>query len=118
MKVQTNSIETTNHAMTITNLGDAYHRFIAWANRMDYYRLMILVGTILLQGCITVPFGMWSMEASAGTNDIQMLIIIIGSFTILVTNLSVQPMRITIPLCVISTLAQFGVIAVNVIGLF
>lgn len=118
MKTQTVNTIATANPITISNPMNAYRKFIVWADRMDYYRLIILVGTILFQGCVTAPFAMWSMDAVVGYNELQMFIITISSFAILVPNLSVQPMRITIPIFVICTLLQLAVIVANVSALF
>lgn len=117
MKAQSNTIVRTNRPVTISNPLNGYQRLVAWMDRMDYYRLIILVGTILFQGCVSAPFAMWSMDAVLGYDVTQMSIITIGSFAILVTNLSVQPMRVTIPVFLICTIAQIAVILTNVMAL-
>ncbi|SNT17830.1 hypothetical protein SAMN05421640_2681 [Ekhidna lutea] len=94
-----------------------FSKFIAWADRMDHDRLIILVATILIQGCVTVPFAMWSMNAVWVYNELQMTIITIGAFSVLVTNLAVMPMRFTIPTFIICTMAQIGIIVLNIIYL-
>lgn len=81
---------------------------------MDHDRLIVLVATILFQGCVTIPFAMWSMDAVWGYNEIQMTIITIGAFSVLVTNLAVLPMRFTIPTFLIASLGQLGVIIANI----
>lgn len=117
MKTHVSSLPQTVEAAGTLSLNKLYKRFIAWTNAMDFYRLIILVGTILFQGCVTAPFTMWSMQAIPGYNDVQMTIITLGSFAVLVTNLSVQPMRVTIPVFIVSTMVQLGVIATNLLSL-
>ena len=117
MKMDTNSMElakTKNLKPTSLTMG--YRKTLAWLNMMDYYRLMVLVGTILFQGCINAPFALWSMDALVGFDFLQMTIITLSSFAILVANLSDQPMRITIPVFVLLTLAQWTIILINLIG--
>ena len=104
--------------ITISSPTMWYRKAVDWLDRMDYYRLIVLVGTILFQGCVSAPFAMWSMDAAVGYNEIQMGVITIGSFAILVTNLSVQPMRTTIPVFVVSTVAQLAVIILNIVAIF
>ena len=118
MSTQTSTINVSNRPISTSERLSVYRKFIAWADKMDYYRLIILVGTILFQGCVAAPFAMWSMDAVLGYDVTQMTIITLSSFAILVTNLSVQPMRVTIPVFIISTLAQFVVIVMNVIVLW
>ena len=80
---------------------------------MDFYRLGISASLIIIQGCITAPLLMITMSYTFLFNDLQVITVIIGSFSILVTNLSVQPMRITIPTFAISTLLQTIIIIYN-----
>lgn len=89
--------------------------FLIWVDRMDYYRLIVLVGTILFHTCVTVPFAMWSMDAVYGFHTMQMLLITIAGFAVIVTNLSVQPMRVTIPVFIISTAMLWLLILINTI---
>lgn len=118
MKTQTSTLAEMNHATQ----GDAFHgyyqRFSAFAIRMDFYRLPVLVATILIQGCITAPFTIWSMEVAANYNTLAMAVVTLSSFAILVSNLSVQPMRVTLPVFAISTLAQIGLIVANLLAIF
>ncbi len=94
-----------------------YQLFMQWADRMDFYRLAILVATILIQGCIIAPATLWSMELSSNYGILAMGIVTLSSFTILVTNLSVQPMRINIPAFLICALVQIGLITSNLFSM-
>ena len=106
-----------NKSISSTTTESFFTKFIAWADRMDHDRLIILVATILIQGCVTVPFAMWSMNAVWVYNELQMMIITIGAFSVLVTNLAVMPMRFTIPTFIICRMAQIGIIVLNIIYL-
>ena len=118
MNTQSTLLDTADKHIRVSQNLTPLQKFIAWMDKMDYNRLIILVGTILFQGCVTAPFAMWSMDAVVGYDTVQMSVITIGSFAVLVTNLSVQPMRITIPTFIISTCAQMVVIALNISHLF
>ncbi len=92
-------------------------KFNHWADRLDYYRLVLLVAAISIQGCITAPFALWSMHAIVGFNVVQLTIVTLSSFGILVSNLAVQPMRVSIPVFVVVTVSQLVVIVMNLLQL-
>ena len=92
-------------------------QFFEWTDRMNYYRVVILAGMIMLQTCITAPAVLYTMHFVSGFNDLQAYIVILGLFSVLVTNLAVQPMRVTIPLFIIASVAQIAVTVVNLIAL-
>ena len=84
---------------------------------MDYYRLIILAGMIIAQGCFTGPLALFTMSVAVGFSWIQISIIVAGIFSVLVTNLAVQPMRVTMPIFLIATLGQLAIIIFNLLAL-
>lgn len=118
MKTQSSTLhEVTPSEAASVNLNGYYQLFLNWADRMDFYRLSILVATILIQGCIIAPAVLWSMELSANYGVLAMSIVTLSSFAILVANLSVQPMRVTIPTFTVAALVQMGLIISNLFSM-
>lgn len=94
-------------------LSNFYH----WTNQMDFYRLIILVAMILIQGCITAPLFLWTMDLVSADSVFQMSVVTAASFTILVSLLSVQPMRRTIPVFLVATIVELAIILFNLLNL-
>lgn len=117
MKDQANTL-TSPVTMNVSGLTSLWITFSDWTQQMDYYRLVFLVGMILFQGCVTAPLFLWTMDMSASMGLFQMSVVTSSSFLILVSLLSVQPMRRTIPIFMIATLVQWLVSAFNVLNLF
>lgn len=85
---------------------------------MDYFRVIILAGMIMCQTCITAPIALYTMNLAYGFNDVQIYVVIVGLFSVLVTNLAVQPMRVTIPTFMLASLGQIAITIINLIVLF
>lgn len=117
MKTQTSTLAQMNQATQGVTINGYSQQFLAFAARMDFYRLPVLVATILIQGCITAPFTIWSMQLVNNYSTVAMAIVTLSSFAILVSNLSVQPMHVTLPVFAISILAQIGLIVNNVLAI-
>lgn len=94
----------------------SFARFMAWTDRMDYYRLIILAAIILAQGCITGPFSLWVMNL-AGNSLLQMSVFTFSSFTMLTFILADQPMRRTLPVFFGLTAIQWLITLINLVGL-
>ncbi len=116
MKDQTNTLPT-SFSLSTSRDTNVLSEFRTWADQMDFYRLVIMVAMILIQGCIVAPALLWTMDLSGHTNFIQMSVVTFSSFAILVTLLSVQPMRISIPIYVCVTALQLFTILVNIFSL-
>ena len=82
---------------------------------MDYYRIVLISVMLLSQGCLFAPFAIWSMNAAIGFDIVQASIILAGVFTTLVANLAVQPMRYTLPIYFVATLAQVTIMVINIL---
>ncbi len=98
-----------------THSASLSERFFNWTDKMDYYRLIILAFAIIAQGCFTGPFALFTMSLAVGFSWVQISIIVAGIFSVLVTNLAVQPMRVTIPVFLLATLGQLAIIIYNLI---
>ncbi|MDW3190880.1 MAG: hypothetical protein R8G66_00860 [Cytophagales bacterium] len=116
MKAQSSTLSHQVKPLSLPQTETAFNRFVTWADKMDYYRLIILVGIILAQGCITLPFALWVMNI-AGDSSLQMFVFIFSSFTMITMILAVQPMRRTLPLFFALTALQWLITAINLIGL-
>ncbi|MEM9337092.1 MAG: hypothetical protein AAGA66_00060 [Bacteroidota bacterium] len=113
MKTQTPAINSTSKSLVTPSLSDLIKKFNAWTKRMEYYRIVVLSVMIISQSCVFAPIALWSMHLTTGFHSTQAFIVICGLFSVLVTNLAVQPMRVTIPVYVLSSFAQLGVIGIN-----
>ena len=91
--------------------------FTKLMNQLDFYRLGMLAGTFLIQGCITVPILIVTMYASAGFDLFQVSVLTISSFAILVVNLSVLPAKVVFPIFMGATVFQIGLILYNLMML-
>lgn len=116
MKAQSNTLSPQVRSLSLPQTGTAFDRFMTWADKMDYYRLIILAGIILAQGCITGPFSLWVMDI-AGNSLLQMSVFTLSSFAMMTMILADQPMRRTLPLFFALTAVQWLITLVNLIGL-
>ncbi len=102
--------------LSLPQTDTTFGRFLIWSDKMDYYRLVILVGIILAQGCITGPFSLWVMNVT-GDSLLQMSVFTLSSFTMMTLILADQPMRRTLPIFFGLTALQWLITFVNLIGL-
>lgn len=113
MKAQSNTLAHPIKPLSLPKTS-AMDRFYAWTNRMDYYRLIILAGIILAQGCVTGPFSLWVMNL-IGDNVLQMSVFTLSSFAMLTFVLADQPMRRTLPVFFVLTGIQWLITLINLI---
>ncbi|MCR9252975.1 MAG: hypothetical protein NXI20_21350 [bacterium] len=106
-----------NKSLSVQTTEGTWSRFITWADKMDYYRILLISIMLLSQGCIFAPFAIWSMGAAVGFSDFQAIAILVGAYGVLVSNLAVMPMRYTLPIYFVGTATQLLIIAYNVITL-
>lgn len=116
MKAQTSTLSHKIQPISFSGSKTAFDRFLTWTDKMGYYRLIILVGIILAQGCITGPFSLWVMSL-AGNSLLQMSVFTLSSFAMMTMILADQPMRRTLPLFFALTAAQWVITIINLIGL-
>jgi len=90
--------------------------FNNWTTSLEFYKLGFLVGMILIQGCILAPLALFSMNL-AGFSDIQLALIVFSSFAILISNLSVQPLKISLLIFLTSAFLELSVIIYNTISI-
>ena len=88
-------------------------KFNAWADQLDFYRIPVMMGILLIQGCIIAPFALLSM-ALAEYNELQFALITVATFAILISNLAVLPQRIVIPTFTLATIIQLLIILLNI----
>ena len=88
-------------------------KFIHWAAGLQEQRLPILAGMLTVHGCITVPVTMVLMHF-AGLEMFQFSLVIIATFSILVTNLAALPTKITVPTFIMANIVHLGVILVSI----
>ena len=115
MKAQSQALQ--SKPITISSHTGLFQQFIAWTDRMDYYRVVILAAMIMAQTCITAPIALYTMNLVYGFQDFQLYIVVLGLFSVLVTNLAVQPMRVTIPVFLLASLGQILIAIVNLFAL-
>ena len=82
MKAQASTLTHKIKPLSLPHTETAFDRFLNWTDQMDYYRLIILVGIILAQGCITGPFSLWVMHLT-GNSLLQMSVFTFSSFTMM-----------------------------------
>lgn len=116
MKAQSSTLTHKVRPLSIPKTETSFDRFLTWADKMDYYRLIILAGIILAQGCITGPFSLWVMNI-AGDSLLQMSVFTLSSFTMMTLILADQPMRRTLPVFFALTILQWLITVINLIGL-
>lgn len=116
MKAQSSTLSHKIQPISLPVTGTSFDRFLTWTDKMDYYRLIILVGIILAQGCITGPFSLWIMDI-AGNSLLQMSVFTMSSFVMLTFILADQPMRRTLPVFFALTALQWLITVINLIGL-
>ncbi|MFK7952623.1 MAG: hypothetical protein AB8B73_07225 [Ekhidna sp.] len=88
--------------------------FIKWADNQQFYRLVYLVGMLLFQTCITIPFGLLALTANDG-GSIQLGILVIPSFMVITSNLAALPTKYTIPIFVLVTAISLTQLIYNAI---
>ena len=116
MKAQSSTLTHQVKPLSLPSTGTSLDRFMTWADKMNYYRLIILVGIILAQGCITGPFSLWVMSM-AGNSLLQMSVFTLSSFAMMTMILADQPMRRTLPLFFALTAIQWLITIINLVGL-
>lgn len=88
--------------------------FLNWSDNMQYYRVGVIVGMIMLQGCIVAPLVLFTMSI-AGTTAVQLPYITFTTFLVLVLNLSDMPVKYTIPAFAATSTIAMGMVAYNLI---
>lgn len=116
MKAYSSTLTHKVRPLSLPANGSIIDRFLTWTDKMNYYRLIILVAIILAQGCITGPFSLWVMNI-AGNSLLQMSVFTLSSFAMMTMILADQPMRRTLPLFFALTGVQWLITLINLIGL-
>lgn len=89
-------------------------RFFNWSAGQEHSRYGWLGGILAAQGCVVTPLTMFAIVLS-GNNIIFWMVAIVSIMMTLVTNLAAMPMKITIPVFVLSVLIDIVLIAACVV---
>lgn len=85
------------------------NRFIQWTESLDYNRLLVMAVIIFIHTCVIIPpTVLVLLHTQAG--DWPYLVVTVFSFAILVSNLSVMPAKVTVPVFALSTVAHIGIV--------
>ncbi|MTI31874.1 hypothetical protein [Xanthovirga aplysinae] len=89
---------------------------ISWYNDkvidLQVNRLGVLAFMFLFHANLTAPLTLWSIH-SAGNNPLQFFICVLGAFAIIIPNIAVAPVKVTIPIFLITSLSHWMIILVN-----
>lgn len=85
-----------------------------WADTLEFNRLLVMAVIILVHTCLVVPATLLLLlHGQAGA--IPYMIMTVFSFMILVTNLSVMPVRVNVAVFVASTVAHLLMVVYYII---
>lgn len=87
-------------------------RYNSWAVGLQPHRVMLMAGFLLFHGNITIPVTMFSMH-HAGAAEFQFLVMTAFTMLIVISNLSAQPTKITIPSFIIGSVAHMILVLTN-----
>ncbi len=91
-------------------------QFLNWCETRQDYSMSFLVGMFLIHGNLTVPATLLTMHFSAA-GEYQVIVSLIATFSILISNLTLFPTRITIPIFLLASVTMWGLVISNVLHL-
>ena len=83
---------------------------------LQFNRVGTMMFMFLFHGNVTAPATLIALFNN-GADPLQFFLCIVGSFAIIVPNLSVSPMRITVPIFILGTLMHWIILLMNLAGL-
>ena len=103
--------------MTIETQVGMATKFQTLAEYLDNNRILAIIALLMFQGCVLAPTLLLTMFAAVGFSDFQVIMNLVGIFSVVTVVLAVVPMRYTLPVFGVASLIQISLIIFNLINM-